>query len=375
MDIWRIPVSADAKLATAERITNHNARVAYLAWLDSRTLIYSATAEDSASQGLYAIDVEHRIPHVVSSGINEQYLSVSVSRTDPRRLITTIANPTVSLWTVPVSDGIQTEAAAGRLPAPNARARGARFASDGLFFLSSKSGSDGLWRLEKGAARELWKGSDGGVVAPPSISPDGSMICFSYRKQGRAGLYLMGANGTNVKALTESLDVRGAASWSPDGKWIAVAGDEGGGPRLYKIPVGGGQPERLSDVISFHPLWSPDGRFILYSEQIGGGFFQVKAITPDKKPFPMLDSIGVSYTTSDPYRFMPHQNVLVYLKEQETVHQNFYSVDLETGRERQLTDLQPGFFVDSFDISPDGKQIIFDRLRNNSDIVLMELAR
>ena len=89
--------------------------------------------------------------------------------------------------------------------------------------LRKKKESRTVWKLEKGAARELWKGSEGGVVAPPAISPDGSRIWFSYRKQGRAGLYLMSADGTNIRALAESFDVRGAASWCPDGKWLAVA--------------------------------------------------------------------------------------------------------------------------------------------------------
>ena len=54
MDIWRIPVSASAQPSKPERITRHNASVAYLAWLDTRTLIYSATAEDGSGQWLYA---------------------------------------------------------------------------------------------------------------------------------------------------------------------------------------------------------------------------------------------------------------------------------------------------------------------------------
>ena len=103
MDIWRIPVSQTETAATPERITPHNARVEYPAWLDARTLIYSATAEDGSGQWLYAIDVEHRIPHRVSSGIAEQYLSVAVSEAEPRRVVTTIATPTASLWTVPIS--------------------------------------------------------------------------------------------------------------------------------------------------------------------------------------------------------------------------------------------------------------------------------
>ena len=55
--------------------------------------------------------------------------------------------------------------------------------------------------------------------------------------------------------------------------------------------------------------------------------------------------------------------------------QNFFRVDLESGQQRQLTDLKAGFVIQNFDLSPDGKQIVFDRLRNNADIFLMNLAR
>src|SRR3954463_15185738 len=50
MDIWRVSASATAG---PERITYHNARVAYPAWLDDHTVIYSATAEDGSGQWLY----------------------------------------------------------------------------------------------------------------------------------------------------------------------------------------------------------------------------------------------------------------------------------------------------------------------------------
>ena len=242
MDIWRIPLTQTEKAVTPERITSHNARVEYPSWLDSRTLIYSATAEDGSGQWLYAIDVERRIPHRVSSGISEQYLSVAVSEAEPRRVVTTIAIPTASLWTVPIKDGVQTDAAVTRVAVRNTRALGPRFGPGYLTFLSSKGGANGLWKLEGEAILELWRGDQGGVVAPPAISPDGRLICFSYRKQGTAGLYVMNSDGTNVRTLVDSFDVRGAASWSPDGAWVAVAANQGDGTRLFKVPVGGGRP-------------------------------------------------------------------------------------------------------------------------------------
>jgi Tol biopolymer transport system component len=58
-------------------------------------------------------------------------------------------------------------------------------------------------------------------------------------------------------------------------------------------------------------------------------------------------------------------------------NQNFFGLNLETGEQRQLTsfDLKSGSAVQNFDVSPDGKRIVFDRLRNHADIVLMNLAR
>jgi serine/threonine protein kinase/dipeptidyl aminopeptidase/acylaminoacyl peptidase len=374
MDIWRLRVSQTEAAATPERITPHNARVEYPAWLDARTLIYSATAEDGSGQWLYAIDVEHRIPHRVSSGIAEQYLSVSVSEAEPRRVVATIATPTASLWTVPIKDSVQTDAAVTRVAAPNTRALGPRFGPSYLAFLSSKGGANGLWKLEGGAALELWRGDEGGVVGPPAISPDGRLICFSYRRQGTAGLYIMNADGTNVRTLAaDSFDVRGYASWSPDGRWVAVAANRGEGTRLFKIPVNGGPPVRLLDTLSYNPTWSPDGRFIAYSEQQSGGQFRVRAIAPDKASVP-LPELQVGNTIATPYRFMPNGKAVITLQGNLGA-QNFFSVDLQSGQQRQLTDLKAGFVIQNFDVSPDGKQIVFDRLRNNSDIVLMNLAR
>jgi len=374
MDIWRIPVSATP--SQPERITTHNARVAYLAWLDARTLIYSATAQDGSGQWLYALDVERRIPHRVSSGITEQYLSVAASTTEPRRLIASVATPNANLWTVPISDRIANDADISHFPIPNMRALSPRVASDYLLFLSSKGGGDGLWKLKEGVATELWKGSDGGVVAAAAISRDGTQICFSYRQQGQSHLYLMNSDGANVRLLTDLFDVRGAASWSPDGNWVVVAANDGKGTYVFKVPVDGGNPVRLTDAASYNPIWSPDGRFIVYSEPLQGSTFLTKAITPDKIPVPMPD-IRVSYTSATPYRFIPGSNALIFVKEGAFIggSGDFHIVDLKTGEVRQLTDMKSRFPTRSFDITADGKQIIFDRLRDNSDIAIIDLPR
>ena len=167
--------------------------------------------------------------------------------------------------------------------------------------------------------------------------------------------------------------MRGGASWSPDGKWIAVAADDGDGSHVFKIPIAGGEPIRLVDTLSYNPVWLPDGNLIFYSEQQGGSRFVLKAIRPDKTPV-FIPDISVVYTIATSYRFLPGHNSLIVLGG-DFRHQNFYQVDLNTGEQHRLTDLQPGFQVQNFDVSFDGGQIVFDRLPENADVVLINLAK
>jgi hypothetical protein len=59
----------------------------------------------------------------------------------------------------------------------------------------------------------------------------------------------------------------------------------------------------------------------------------------------------------------------------EIQHKNLWRIDLETGAERQLTNLTPDFEVRDFDISPDGHEVVLERVQERSDVVLMDLDR
>jgi Tol biopolymer transport system component len=366
MDVWRVSSAGGA----AERLTHHNSRVAYPRLLDDRTLIYTAMREDGSGSGLYAMDVEKRIPHSVSAGL-EEYVSVGASA-DGQRLVATVANPVRDLWTVPITDHVVDESSVSPFKLPTVRAAAPRFGRDYLLYLGSRGAADGLWKLKDGSETELWKGSEGAVVSAPAVSPDGTRIGFVVRSEGRGRLHLMASDGTDVRRVAESLEVRGAPSWSPDGKWIAVAGREDKTYPLFKVPVDGGAPVRLVDggssVIS-NPVWSPDGRFILYSEGQGSATVRLQGVTPDGRPFP-LPEVWVG-NTGDRYRFPPDGKSVV-ITQGVLWKQNFALLDLATGQQRPLTNLGRQIVTRSFDVSPDGKQIVFDRYRQNSDIVLID---
>jgi Tol biopolymer transport system component len=372
MDIWRVAVDS----GVPERLTVHNAAVAYPALLDNRTLVYVTTAADGTGPWLYSLDVDERVPRRVSTGV-EHTLSVSVAADvpgRPRRLVTTVSNPTVSLWSAPVTNGVSEEQQVTRVAdVPTARARGPRFAADGtLFYLASRSGADGLWRMRDGTASEITTASDGAVVGAASVSPNGKTVCAPVRRQERSRLYCTSGDGTNGRILADSLDVRGAGSFSPDGKWIAIAAQDSAGVRLYKIPASGGAPVNLVHTVSANPVWSPDGTFILYSGAPRARVVPVLAITPEGTAHPLppltVDRIG------DSYRFLPDGKQLV-VKQGGFRRQDFFLFDLASGRQRPLTKLRHGESLLRFDVSPDGKRIVFERVRENSDIVLVELPR
>jgi Tol biopolymer transport system component len=313
------------------------------------------------------MDVRRRVPHAVSFGL-EEYISIAASA-DGRRLVATVANPTSHLWSAPITNHVVKEEGVSRLSLPAVRASAPRFGPGYLLFLSSKGGADGLWSLREGAASELWRASQGSVSAAPAISPDGARICFVVREEAQARLYVMAADGTGARRIAESLDPRDAPSWSPDGRWIAVVSYEGKEQPLYQVPADGGAPKRLAAGFNFNPVWSPDGRLIVYSQNQGGPWYPLKAVTPEGQPF-ALPEIRV-LLAGNRYRFLPAGDGLVVMQG-NLRRLDFWLVHLASGNRRQLTELRPGYDVRSFDVSPDGKQILFDRYRENSDVVLIE---
>jgi len=371
MDIWRIP----AQGGTPERITNHDSRVGYPVLLDARTLVYTATADDGTGPWLYMMNLDDRVAHRLTKGV-EHYISISASddvRGKPRRLVAAVSNPTVQLWSVPIESGVAAEGQAARLNIPAARSAAPRFGSgDSLWYLSSVSGADGLWRLSGGVSTEMWKGSAGAVVGAAAVSPDGKHVCFPARTAGHSRLHCASADGTATRVLGDSLEVSGAPSWSPDGKWIAAGVEDEKGVRLFKIPLDGATPVRLVNSASSNPVWSPDGKFIVYSGTPRARTAPLQAVTPDGTPVPLpsvlVDRVG------DSYRFIPGGKSLV-IKQGGFRRQDFWLLDLATGQRRQLTKLHPGESVHRFDVSPDGKRIVFERVRENSDIALIELPR
>lgn len=365
-DLWRIAPTG----GEPERLTHHNNNVAFPAPLDNRTILYVSPADDGSGPWLYALDVESKTSRRLTFGI-EKYLSVATSA-EGHRAVATVANPSGSLWKVPITDHRVGEDQVMRYELPSVRALAPRLRGKSVFYLSSLSGGDGLWRYQDGQVLELWKGSGGPLLAPAAVSWDGKKVAITVRRQGKIRLSFMGDDGSNLTALAESLDARGSATWSPDGRWIAMGGEDGTGPGLFKIPVDGGAPVRLTKTLGTNPVWSPDGNLIFYGGPPTGRIQQLQAVRPDGTPVELPD-IRVR-SEGERFQFLPDGKGLVYMDGQQR-RMDFALLDLTTMKTRPLTHLNDRAAMRTFDITPDGKQIVFDRLRENSDIVLIDLPK
>ena len=98
-----------------------------------------------------------------------------------------------------------------------------------------------------------------------------------------------------------------------------------------------------------------------------GGTDALRAVKPDGTPVQLPE---VRVRMGGAHRFLRNGTGLVYLPSVET--KDFWLLDLVAGKVRRLTDISDRGFVNGFDITPDGQYLVFDRSRQNSDIVLIE---
>jgi Tol biopolymer transport system component len=369
--VCRVPSSGQTNQAA--RLTSSTNDVRYLTPLDPRTVLFVAPDQDRSGPWLWAFDVERQTVHRVSSGLDlERYLSVA-SSVDGRRLVVTIAKSSASLWSVPLLDRISGEGDVTAYSAAGLRSSAPRFVGTTLFYLAPSRAGDGLWKRQgDGPPAEVWKGSDGALLEAPSVSSSGDRVAVVIRKQARLHITIVRTDGADHRTLAEGIDVRGTSAWSPDSEWIVTGGSDAQGPGLFKIKVADGAYDRLRTGPAFNPVWSPDGTTIVYEGQ-QSAVAPLIAVHPDGSDVENFPVISVPSGGQGRSRFLSNGH-LVYLAGPAGT-QDFVELDLATFKSRLISHLQSPSVVNAFDITPDGRHIVFDRLREQSEIRLIDLPR
>jgi serine/threonine-protein kinase len=157
---------------------------------------------------------------------------------------------------------------------------GLRLSPSGTRLLAFRTGdgsrASDIWMydLASGTPTRLTSTGD---ASYPLLSPDGTRVLFT-RSGSAAGVYSMPLDGsTTPQLLIENEPGLVAASWSPDGKWLADLHSDGGRRQIFVRPMrdatpDGGKPRQFSpsSFAQLHAEFSPDGRWIAYTSDESG---------------------------------------------------------------------------------------------------------
>lgn len=126
---------------------------------------------------------------------------------------------------------------------------------------------------------DLWTGPAAGgravrLTAHPSSdlrsawSPDGKTIAFNSRRDGALNVWLIGRDGSGLRQLTQGDQGVVLGQFSPGGLTLGVSGRIEGdvykASRPYLVGLGGGPLRRVHDAFGHDAVVSPDGRWVAF---------------------------------------------------------------------------------------------------------------
>ena len=218
-----------------------------------------------------------------------------------------------------------------------------------------------LWKLER--------------LGAPSLSPDGAQAVASLSRysmdenKGATTLWLLSTLGGAPRPLTTGGDKDGHPRWSPHGDLIAFTakrdqeGSKDKESQLYLIAPDGGEARRAAEVATgvggFR--WASDGRRLVFISWVYPDAKGSKAQAARHKAFTERKETGYA-TSESQYRHwdrnLPMGRVAhLHLLELAADDGLGKVRDLFEGTGHELSRSDPG--AEHFDISPDGKRLVF----------------
>jgi len=236
-----------------------------------------------------------------------------------------------------------------------------------ISFSSNRVGNQDIWtlNLDTGELQNLteWSQSD---EDHSEWSPDGSQIVFSSNKlANRNQIYLMNADGTNVRQLTNLAGDNQRATWSPDGTRIAFDSTRDGNSEIYVMNVDGSNLINVTNHpgLDFFPAWSPDGTRIAFTSDRDGNN-EIYIVDFDGSNLVRLtenefDDAAIAWNPSYDIAFRSDLNGPF----------DIYLINVQTREVEQLTADEPADAAPAW--SPDGTFILFSARVDDSEVYLM----
>lgn len=129
---------------------------------------------------------------------------------------------------------------------------------DDLLYVANINGRNQIFKFNPANGTSVQLTIDGGYV--PRWSPDGNKIVYANEKYGHEDLFVMDADGHNVRRITTQGNHDFLPAWSPDGEWIVYQYSSAAGDDIHKMSLQGLGDVELSSSTSSDdtfPDWRP----------------------------------------------------------------------------------------------------------------------
>lgn len=342
--------------------------VGRLAWLkDGSGLVVSASDQSGASQ-LWHLSYPGGEVRRITNDL-DSYTGVSMTE-DSGALVTILGELRSNVWTIPpgADASLAKQITFGRIEGDD----GITLAPDGKVIYTSNAGGEvDVWIMEADGTGQRQLTFDAGRNVLPEISPDGHHIVFVSNRTGSNHIWRVDADGRNLRQVTDGAE-EVDPHISPDGQWMVyAAADSGKSWTIWKKPIEGGQPVRLTDRPATYPIVSPDGKLVACNYMIESPSQPQQwriAIVPFEGGQPVKVFDVPSFALRQ-IRWTPDGRFLTYVETRDEVS-NIWSLPIDGAPQKQLTDFKTGRIF-SFAWTQDGKQIVYARGALTSDVVLI----
>lgn len=145
---------------------------------------------------------------------------------------------------------------------PDAAGGGGRLA-----FASNRDGDYEIYLIDADGSNLRQLTTNAAFDFDPAWSPDGAQIIFASSVDGDPEIMLMNADGSDLRRLTDNTARDADPAWSPDGEWIAFSSDRDGDFDLYLMRPDGSEVRQVTfndDLDDLTPTWSPDSAQLAY---------------------------------------------------------------------------------------------------------------
>ena len=173
-----------------------------------------------------------------------------------------------------------------------------------------------------------------GINSGASYSPDGKKIALTMSFGGSPEIYTLDSSTRKIEKITKSLGFDVDPSWSPDGKHMAFVTSRSGMPMVYSMNSSGGNVQRLTFAGRYNatPTWSPKNNKIGFAGWIDKGF-DIFIMNPDGTHIERLTKDQGN--NEDPF-FSPDGNFVVF-SSNRTGQKNIYVMNIDGTFVRRLT--------------------------------------